>query len=51
MAEKTTLSANEAWKRLLEKYPIVETVDAGAEHAENRHAEEGDELQVGADVP
>ena len=23
----------------------------GAEHAENRHAEEGDELQVGADVP
>lgn len=27
MAEKTTLSANEAWKRLLEKYPIVETVE------------------------
>ena len=27
MAEKTTLSANEAWKRLLEKYPIAETVE------------------------
>ena len=27
MAEKTTLSANEAWKRLLEKYPIAEEVE------------------------
>lgn len=27
MAEKTTLSANEAWKRLLEKYPIAEMVE------------------------
>lgn len=27
MAEKTTLSANEAWKKLLEKYPIVDEVE------------------------
>lgn len=27
MAERTTLSPNEAWKRLLERYPIVEEVE------------------------
>lgn len=40
MAEKTTLSANEAWKRLLEKYPIAEEVEKTV-YTESRRTRSG----------